>query len=575
MITRLQIHTNESVPIGHLNLNDFKKFKHTDEVNGKNCLEIIANIYNPYAEYFVKYNRIMFYNTDQNEWLEFIIQRIKTDDEIFIYCENSIYELNSFKDPFLSITGNTVTTGQTEILSKATTNWLVGTTDITGTYSMQRSKHDIKENTYDWARKVGGEVKPRILFSGGAITRYVDTLSSIGEDRGKVVFDDREIRSFSANKPIDDYYTAAYGYGVTDNETQLDFSEVEWSISNGDPIDKPLGQSWVGLADSVKGTFGVYTGSGYQHRTTIYEDTEETDALALLQATYDSLIANIVSKTEYALSIADPKSFGFYTEEIRLGDTVGISITRLGLKFKARVVKYIHDYLDEGNNDFDFNFSRGRITDTLSQTKITATSALNLANRSLTKKTSYEDLLGNLLDQWNAEVNASGANTYSSTDGILSLNAESYETATKGLNIVSGILRIANSKIGGLFDWSTMLTGDGIIADAIYTGVIRGENFDIDLNSGLIQFGKRVDGVIDNPVMQFTLDGFNIPGEEVTSVFTGNGHEYTRTDNGQIVAKFNKDEASAPILRADKEIRMGNFRIFQFDENTIFNTFVR
>src|SRR5690625_5680278 len=52
--------------------------------------------------------------------------------------------------------------------------------------------------------------------------------------------------------------TALYGRGAS-LETEgggfsrlLTFEDVEWSVANGDPVDKPKGQKWVGDMDALQ-----------------------------------------------------------------------------------------------------------------------------------------------------------------------------------------------------------------------------------------------------------------------------------------------------------------------------------
>lgn len=69
-----------------------------------------------------------------------------------------------------------------------------------------------------------------------------------------------------------------YGLGATDeNDEQLTFADVEWSVANGDPVDKPKGQVWVGVPEAVE----AYPGKGQ-----IYELVNCTDAGQLLALTW-------------------------------------------------------------------------------------------------------------------------------------------------------------------------------------------------------------------------------------------------------------------------------------------------
>ncbi|WP_371103515.1 hypothetical protein [Streptomyces sp. PU_AKi4] len=95
--------------------------------------------------------------------------------------------------------------------------------------------------------------------------------------------------------------TALYGYGAslqnTDDDGEetggysrfIDFSEVEWKKSNGDPVDKPKGQEWVGDPALLQ-KYGRLKNGSLIHREGIFSDEDIEDEEELLKATYNHLI---------------------------------------------------------------------------------------------------------------------------------------------------------------------------------------------------------------------------------------------------------------------------------------------
>ncbi|PNB37046.1 hypothetical protein C1X64_40000, partial [Pseudomonas sp. GW456-E7] len=73
--------------------------------------------------------------------------------------------------------------------------------------------------------------------------------------------------------------------------------------SKGDPVDKPLGQEWVGDPDLLK-RLGRLKNGELIHREGQYNNEDITDPAELLKATYNHLITT-ASKTEvnYELSV--------------------------------------------------------------------------------------------------------------------------------------------------------------------------------------------------------------------------------------------------------------------------------
>lgn len=557
MITKFQLRTREDAPIGYLNKDDLSVFKRTYAINGQHALDINTFLTHEYAAYFLKYNKILFYDDDNAKWYEFIISAVDETDEFEIYCESSIYELSSCLNASLIISGNTVLTGLAKILEESypRSNWNVGTTDIVGNFDMSHIKKSTKFNVYAWAEKVGGEVVERIEVSGNTVTRYIDIVSRIGSDRGIVKYDDRDLSNFKKSIPEDDYFTACFAYGQINNEIQLDISNVEWSIANGDPVDKPLGQAYIALSDTIKNTYGLYA-DGYQHRFTAYENTQQIDAAILLQEAYDFLIANLLDKTGYTLKASD------IDEEIICGDTVGLVIIKNNIRFKGRIIKAVIDYLDRGNNTFEFNFKQRYIYDTIKQALSTAEEAKIAADN---------NYISSVRDRLNSEIETDQTfNSFTVEDGLLSLNAATYDAATLATSIKGGSIRIANSKTGETFNFTTILTGAGILADAITTGIIRGENFDIDLNAGIFRFGTRINGVIseENTVTQWTVDGFTLVGAEVSAIVTNTAIKFINAINGNTIAEFTTAGLRTPTAIVETVLQVGKAR-FQKDGNDL------
>ena len=553
MIEKLQLQDRTNAFICWLDYSQFAKFTMTEGINGIFCLDlIVSSVHANIADLTTKYNRIMYFDSDLNKWYEFSISSfVQGNMQTTIYCEHAIYDtLNSYID-FVSVTGRTVMYGLIELLETAIpiSSWVIGTSDISGSFYMQRSKCSLKEAIYDWAAKVDGELIFDIQFEDNVITRTINIYQHIGTDRGVVLYDDREITDFSVNAPVDDYYTAAYGYGAIENEIQLTFESIEWDIVNDDPTDKPLNQKYVTLGDELKERFGFYANGDFQHRFTKYENTEQTDATELLTDTYSMLINNLLDKMQYAISAADLQRMGYEVGAVMQGDDVGIVLDSIGIRKKTRVNQIERDYLNPINNDFSFNFNQKYITDTVNKNLTVANQALSRANTSI-------------LSRLNSEINAQQAYMYHTVqDGFVTYNAATAETATNVVQIKGGALRIANSKIGDIWDFKTILDGNGLNASYINTGIISGANYEINLDTGIISMGSRVDGTLV-PIVQIQSTGLEINGNEVHGVFSNTGLKFVDADDSNIIiAEFTKEGAKMPTAIIQNELRVGNLRI--------------
>lgn len=561
MIQHLQLRDRGNNILRYIDVDTLGTFKRTEYINGKHTLSIEFAPNVEYVTDLVKYNKILFKDAELNKWFEFIVASVTANAKsLKVELESSFYSTLSCFIPFVDITGNTVINGMYKLFDYAypVSDWTVGTSDITGSYYMQRTRSTLKEALTDWAEKVGGEIVEEITVDGNNnITRTVSIYSRRGNDNGVVMYDDREITDFTRALPQGDIFTAAYGYGSYQNSVATTFTDIEWSVANGDPVDKPAGQAYVSLGQSVINQFGNLVNGEYVDRCTVVSVDSELPE-TILQRTYDALISNIADPTTYTVKAADFAAMGINDNAIDLGDTVGVVVSVLDIKFKTRVVSKVTDYLNPANNTFEFNTQPSRVTTTLNSIAKTAEAA---------ERTATESYYASVLDKFNREINADQAYVYADPiNGFNTYNAQTPETATKVTSIKGGSLRIANSKSQGDWDWSTVLTGDGLIVNEATTNKITGENFELDLVSGLISFGTRVNGIIQ-PVMQLQTTGFTILGDDTNAVFTPAKMGFINNASGEAVAEFASDGAHIPTAIIDSECRIGGSRIIPTNNN--------
>jgi len=291
-------------------LNEFEKYSHT--ILLQDCISAsrdrMINNYHTLAFSLVededlhKGYHILFKDHEENKLYEYIVDSIsQNDDRLEVTCESSFYSTLSNYVDFVNITGNTVINGLTKIFNSCMpiSDWNVGRSDISGSFYMQRSKKQLKEVIYAWTEAVGGELSERIEFYDHKIVRYVDIVKRDGSDRGKVIYDDREIKSINITLPSGYTYTSAFGYGASTgideegNAILTNFADFVWSKANGNPCDKPLGQTWIELDEQYKDKYGLFVDGQRHHRVTIVNEGAVTDPGNLLQRTYDFLINNI------------------------------------------------------------------------------------------------------------------------------------------------------------------------------------------------------------------------------------------------------------------------------------------
>lgn len=556
MITRVQLRDRRDNLIAYININELTKFQRYRVINGQHTLDMAFAPDTPLLPSLQKYNRILFYDTEIGRWFEFSIASVtQTIKSVTISGESSFYSTLCCFIPFTDITGRTVVNGMYELFGEAypTSEWVVGTSDVTGNFYMQRTRSTLKDALMDWAQKCGGEIDPEVsVGTDGTIVRRVNIYKRIGEDRGLTLYDDREITDITRKVQQGDIYTAAYGVGnyVEGSDQALTFADVVWSTENGDPVDKPAGQTYVSLGAAAIEQYGQNVGGTLVDRCTAYT-IDTADPATLLERTYAALVAQLVDPTAYTIKAADFPSLGIPTSEVGFGDTVGVISTALGLRFRTRCVGKRTDYLNGQNTTYEFNERPYQVVRSISSIGQTASNAERIAN---------ESFYGAVLDKFNREINADQAYVIADpAEGFNTYNAANPADATKVTSIRGGSVRVANSKTAGQWNWSTVLTGDGLVINQLTAQKIEGENFELDMQTGLLAFGERVNGVL-KPVIQLQSTGFEILGDQINAKFTPEQMAFLNNVNGDIIAQFSAVGAEMPTAIVNDELMVGQAR---------------
>lgn len=190
------------------------------------------------------------------------------------------------------------------------------------------------EQLYEW------RIIPYYSFEGGKITEKVIELQ---ED--KAVFRGRILRSrkdaakvyvTKTGRPITRLYGLGPAQGSQDVQTNLTFANVEWSVANGDPVDKPKGQAWIG-DPAAEALHGVHTA------VVSITDAENEDDL--IKKTWDRLGSMQMPNVKADATISDMEMVpGHSHEQIRIGDLVAIRLNA-GYAVEARIIGIKRNYI--------------------------------------------------------------------------------------------------------------------------------------------------------------------------------------------------------------------------------------
>lgn len=327
----------------------------------------------PSAEFAVPKGLVVFPDLDGNTKC-FVIKTV--DDESSTgYINKRVYAEDSAQDDLGVDIIEPVTYSQencetllTNVL--AGTRWSVGVVegDSTELVDIEWLEYQTAWECVLWlSERFDLEVQTRVDVLGAHITnRYIDLLEQRGTYTGQVLQYSRDTTAVTRSGDGGEVFTAMYGLGASDALGYIDFSSIEWTTGDGDPVDKPNGQLWVGLetarygdpnADPPVPAYGISKSDGtIIHRFGVYRNPDETNAAALLQQTYDELVKKSRPQFNYTVAVAAlermpaqrPGDLARSWETLRIGDTVVVRDTAVYPPYQSdvRVIEVQRSYSD-------------------------------------------------------------------------------------------------------------------------------------------------------------------------------------------------------------------------------------
>lgn len=328
----------------------FTDGKITEVENGGVTIGFSAFAGHPSVSAIENEGRVVARDT-QGNYREFIIRVI--EDEYGsagkfkrVEAEGSEYELIDEWLPSYRQSSVTLPTALSAILQG--TRWEVGEIEDKYTPQPVDLRHMTKRRAVnELINLFDGIVSYRVEIDGNRVVRrYVDVAKNSRLYIGKRFEAGKDILSASRTLDSQGIKTAMYGVGASDeNGNRLTFSDVEWRKEWGDPVDKPLGQSWVGDPDALE-RWGAQGGT--KHKTGGYDGQEE-DPAELLLNTWNHLQMNNSLLDSYETDVINLGELLDYPhEKIKLSDNVKALVHDMHppLKTDARIVEYIHNLND-------------------------------------------------------------------------------------------------------------------------------------------------------------------------------------------------------------------------------------
>ncbi len=326
---------------------EFENDNHVREINGKWTFEFETSI--DYLPYLSKSTKVGFYDKNHRFQLFFIDEEPNIDyltQKINVYCLNICFELSTNITEDKRLQNGSALDAMKKALEGSA--WEVGNVANLGTQNINFYDINRMDALKEIVKKYGGELDFRIELDNTATHiahKYVDLPAHLGEETGLRWSFDVNLESASRKDVSETFCNVLYGRGGSlesgDGYTRkIKFKDIEWHKPDN-PIDKPLGQSYIEDQDSI---------NKYGRVEAIFENGNIKEPEELLFATYQALQENKNPKFSYEAKVKDiSNQKGFEHYKVNLGDSIIIIDEELKLNNKARIVAFSESIKESEN----------------------------------------------------------------------------------------------------------------------------------------------------------------------------------------------------------------------------------
>lgn len=339
----------------------------------------------------------------------------------------------------------------------------------------------------------GADYSLDITLSGGRIAEKTVTIAdSISSDYGKWYEYGDELLDVIEEQDRKSVFTAVIGRGKGIESKdgngdatggygrKLTFADVSWSRSNGEPVDKPLGQEYVEIREATA-ALGYPDGSpriGVKEFSSI-EDPEE-----LLRETY-----------KYAKQISHPylllKATAIPTQAIDLGEIVTIIRPDMGIRYKTKVIRIKTDLLTDVKEITIGDQSQVSVVQAIAD--ITNNQKVDKLEVGTWISKVQKALMHDMFNEDGYTYNLKAGNEYNLPAGIYSFNKPIDKNPTKVIYVGAGKFAIADHKgSDGQWEFHTFGDGSGFTADLIRAGMLQGGKVKWNMETGYLNIGDKL-----------------------------------------------------------------------------------
>ena len=282
----------------------------------------------------------------------------KTSDNDFtrlVGVQEGIEELS--KTPVIDVRPQNRTMREASEQVLAETNYIVRYAANTGRKSSNAYFTDVWTALKEYCRVWKVEMRLFVEVTDTGIgARYIDFREQIGKNNGARVVYGHNALQVIKEETKHELYTALIGRGngeqLTDVEDiedeiesaygrKINFKDIEWKKSNGDPLDKPLGQYYLELPEATE-KFGIKY-NGEMKPKIGFLDVDSDDIDEVIYETYETLLN--VSRPQVMLKASSSYLQG------EIGDVVRVVRKDKQIDYDTRIFEIIWDRLNDNAVD--------------------------------------------------------------------------------------------------------------------------------------------------------------------------------------------------------------------------------
>lgn len=428
----------------------------------------------------------------------------------------AVDELDAYIVKDMRPNGITIKQVAEQILSYTNGEWRVGYTDpalkaISGTFYYVSVKEALKK-----LQTFNCEIVFKCTIDGNKIAdKWIEIYTRIGEVTNKRFVYGSTALEVVRQRDRSQVYTSIIGRGKGEEVgdgygRRIEFTDIEWKKSNGNPLDKPKGQNWLEYPEMTK-LYGIPMKNGSKRKretVLILEDIE--DPRELLQATYDNLVEYSRPLIQFKTSVLGGDS---------IGNTVTIHRSDKNYHYQTRVFKVKLDRLT-GKTECDLGDNLSN-----SSTRQFVNTQSSIADLKESKMTFYQSTeIGKYQDDIMRGAGSNGGSVYQ-VNGIeagVSNSREVYETVyMDGPNIPGSRLFMVQNNSGISFkqckkgEWKTIQdvhNGDSTTAWTL-DGTFNANFIQAGILSGILVQGVALK-TLDDKDFQLVAEGGQLSFEK-------------------------------------------------------------